>query len=416
MSVLRYATQEIRVRPRKPILALLGVLCLVAASCGGSSGSSITTLPPTTAQTTSTVAETTTTLDLPPPDPFHVVGSQILDPNGNLFYPVGANVAISTTDYPYVFEGGNGGVNEHIPAVQAWNWNTVRATLKCFNDSGGPTTQQVVAGIDQTIKELTAARIVVMIECHDGTGSDVLLDSDIEKNVGAFWDIVVDRYKDNPYVWFNFFNEPFESENLTNWESLHDFYITRYRAQSDNIIVVDLPFYGQGLNLFEDDPFPESLTDACNVIFGWHGYGALGEEDLTASDYKKLINSVQEQEVAIIASEVGYIDAEPEGENEVNDARREALDFLIEIGPETGVGLLWWHATGDSADESLFRLKQDGSGFWTANNSGNLTEGGEVFWEFSQTNHEVPEFEGVAPTGSCEEVQAAAAEADEEEE
>ncbi len=403
-------------RNRTPIWFSLLAICLVAASCGDSSVSSVTTLAPSSVQTTSTIVETTTTLDLPPPDPFHVVGTQILDPNGDVFYPVGANVAISTTEYSYVFEGGNGGVNDHISSVEAWNWNVVRANLSCFSDNGGPTTQQVVAGIEDTVKRLTAARIVVIIECHDGTGSDVLLDSEVEKRVGEFWDLVVAEYKDNPYVWFNFFNEPFESDDLTNWKSLHDFYIDRYRAQSDNIIVVDLPLYGQGLNLFEDNPLPESFTTACNVIFGWHAYGSLGEQEFTARDYKSLIESVQEQDVTIIASEVGYIDPGAEAQNEINESRKEAFEIMVEVAPETGVGLMWWHAIGDTADESFFRLKNDGSGFWTADNSGNLTEAGEVFWEFSQTNHEVDEYDGPVPTGGCAGLEAAAEESEEDEE
>ena len=51
---------------------------------------------------------------------FYIVGKDIIDPNGNVFYPIGANVAVKFTEYPYVFEGGNGGVNTHLESVKAW--------------------------------------------------------------------------------------------------------------------------------------------------------------------------------------------------------------------------------------------------------------------------------------------------------
>ena len=74
---------------------------------------------------------------------FLIVGNEIVDPDGSIFVPRGVNGAIKITEFPYVFEGGNGGLNGHVDSILAWGWNTVRATLNCYGTDGQPTSQDV---------------------------------------------------------------------------------------------------------------------------------------------------------------------------------------------------------------------------------------------------------------------------------
>ncbi len=350
----------------------------------------------------------TTTTEPAPPDlaelrPFFVVGDEIVDPDGNVFVPVGANAAIRVTDYAYVYDGGNGGVNGRVGAIKAWGWNTIRATLSCYDETGEPSQRQIIDGIDETVRELTEARIVVMLACHDATGSDLELNGPIEVQVRAFWDEVALKYADNPYVWFNFFNEPYTTDDTEPWMELHQFYYDRYRNQGvNNIMVFDLPLYAQGIDLAAEGDFVEPLGRACNTVLGWHAWGSLAGEQATLEDYTTLSSAITERDLALLISEAGVpfpSSAGTAGNPEWNETGYYAA---LDVARNSEIGLLWWHGTGDTSDDLFYPLKVDGSGFWTANNSGNLTIAGATFWNFSHRERRDRTFVGDLTDSGCD--------------
>ncbi len=396
-------------------LAVYGLLLLAApvaliwfAFGGGGDGTGTVS-----ADTDSVVAgavagsQSTTTTEPPEPDssepnPFLVVGDEIVDPDGNVFVPVGTNAAIRATDYPYVYDGGNGGVNGRVDSIKAWGWNTIRATLVCHDESGEPSQRQIIDGIDETVRELTDERIVVMLACHDGTGSDLQLNGPLEVQVRAFWDEVVLNYKDNPYVWFNFFNEPYTTEDTEPWMELHQFYYDRYRNQGvDNIMVFDLPLYAQGIHLAAEGEFVEPLGRACNTVFGWHAWGSLSGEQATQEQYVEFSNALVERDLALIISEAGVPDPPSAGTAGNPEWNESGYYAALEVARNSEIGLLWWHGTGDTSNDVFYPLKVDKTGFWTANNSGNLTIAGASFWDFSQRRPPSRPFDGDLTDSGC---------------
>ncbi len=390
-------------------VALLGVVVLVLAldrfeGDGSATDAGVdTTVVSPTVELTPT-GPTTTEAPPEPPDPFYVVGSNIVDPNGDLYVPVGANVAVSVVDFPYVFEGGNGGVGGRVEEVQAWGWNTVRANLVC-DDVEGVVQADVIAGMAETIDELTEAGIVVIITCHDGGGTNVAINDETEERLRQFWDVVVERYRDNPYVWFNFFNEPWElrdEESLELWHQLHEFYINRYRNQGvENIVVVDIPGFAQAIDLLADDPFADDLIDQCNVVFGWHAWGDLGGEQATTEGYRVKALAARAKGMAILIAEAGVpepLDAGTAGFPAWNISGYEAA---LDLATIDDFGLLWWHGTGDTDDELFYPLTADATGFWTAANGNNLSEAGQTFWDFSQTPRPATPFDGSVIRSDC---------------
>lgn len=361
---------------------------------------------PIVAGATATFESTTTTE--PPPsdpselDPFFVVGDEIVDPDGNLFVPVGANASIRVTDYAYVFDGGNGGVNGRVDSIKAWGWNTIRATLSCHDESGDPTQRQIIDGIDSTVRELTQAGIVVILACHDATGSDLELDSPLELQVRAFWDEVAPTYADNPYVWFNFFNEPFTTDATEPWVELHQFYYDRYRDQGvNNIMIFDLPLYGQGIHLAAEGEFVEPLGTACNTVLGWHAWGSLAGEQATKDDYVTYSQAVLDRDLAVIIGEAG-VPFPPSAGTAGNPEWNESGYFAaLDVARDFDIGLLWWHGTGDTSNDLFYPLKVDRSGFWTAGNSGNLTIAGATFWNFSHRERQPQAFVGDLADSGC---------------
>lgn len=349
----------------------------------------------------------TTTTDPPAPtlaelNPFFVIGEDIVDPDGNLFVPVGANAAIRATDYAYVFDGGNGGVNGRVDSIKAWGWNTIRATLSCYDESGEPSQRQIIDGIAQTVKELTEARIVVILACHDATGSDLQLNGPIEVQVRAFWDEVAFKYSNNPYVWLNFFNEPFTTDDTEQWNELHQFYYDRYRNQGvNNVMIFDLPLNGQGVHLAAEGEFVEPLGTACNTVLGWHAWGSLSGEQATAEDYATLSKAVTDRNLAIVISEAGVPDPPSAGTAGNPEWNESGYYAALEVAGDSNIGLLWWHATGDTSNDLFYPLKVDKTGFWTADNSGNLTIAGATFWDFSHRERRTQTFVGDLTDSGC---------------
>jgi mannan endo-1,4-beta-mannosidase len=332
---------------------------------------------------------------------FYVVGKDIVGPDGNIFYPIGANAAIKFTPYPYVFDF-NGGINDRLENVKAWNWNIIRANLICDNTI--PSFDELINGVTPTIDKFTAAKIVVILSCHDEIVKDPTLGNPKDLAIRKFWDTMTDRYKNNPYVWFNIYNEPYASTDaaaLAQWKKLHEFYVERVRSRgAENIIIADIPNYAQALDLLATQTFADTLAQTCNVVFGFHAYGALG--DFAA--HEQTIRAVQAKKMAVIGGELGVPipvgnDTQYPGSYPINVRGFEAMRVL---GPRYGIGLLWWHATGDSSAKLDYALKNDSSGFWTANNSGNLTPFGQKFYNVSQrVNHSRGAFTGNLQDSRC---------------
>ncbi|MEI2653063.1 MAG: cellulase family glycosylhydrolase [Microthrixaceae bacterium] len=200
-------------------LLLVGVGVAVALVVGGDDSDNTASPTSTTAVTTTIAAPTTSGGATAPAavDPvtglptgrFTIVGRQIVDPDGNVFVPMGANVAVRQGGFEegYAFNW-NGTATGRVADVKAWGWNTVRATLVCDLDGTGPTVDELNAGIDAFIEEYTRQRVVVMVECHDITGDNLGPTDPKVQALFPFWDRLATKWKDNPYVWFNFYNEP----------------------------------------------------------------------------------------------------------------------------------------------------------------------------------------------------------------
>jgi mannan endo-1,4-beta-mannosidase len=368
-------------------------------------------VPTTQAPTTTTRAVPTTAAAPPgggsPRDAasgqFYVVGKDIVDPDGNIFYPIGANVAIKFTPYGYVFEGGSEGVNDHLDDVRAWNWNTIRATLICDNDSGVPSFGELVDGIDPVIERFTDAGVVVILECHDSTGRNVQLGSAKDLRIRRFWDEMAERYGDDPYVWFNIYNEPYASGDGVSWARLHQYYVDRIRsAGAENIVVVDLPVWGQGLDLVAGQSFADELSAACNTVFGWHTYGALSNRQGSLRDHEQAIMGAQAKDMALVVGEMGVAWPAEWGNAGPWEWNVSGFEAVARLGPSYGIGMLWWHATGDTAYFSTYALKQDRGAFWTSGNGGNLTPFGQRFWDVShQVSHSRGAFSGDLADSGC---------------
>ena len=412
-------------------LLLVGVGVAVALVVGGDDSDNTASPTSTTAVTTTIAAPTTSGAATAPAavDPvtglptgrFTIVGRQIVDPDGNVFVPMGANVAVRQGGFEegYAFNW-NGTATGRVADVKAWGWNTVRATLVCDLDGTGPTVDELNAGIDAFIEEYTRQRVVVMVECHDITGDNLGPTDPKVQALFPFWDRLATKWKDNPYVWFNFYNEPqgtTTAAGVDNWLDLQRDALGRLRAIAPtSIFVADIPGAAQGLGtLTGDDPITRLGDGQCNVLYGWHSYGAVGNDDefgspndwdneaASLANHRKVFEFLRDNDIPMVIGEVG----DPLTLDEWNAGQpiwnRYGARSVMALAPEFGVGLLWWHGTGDSGVFLTYSLMAERhEAPWSAATTGEgLSDGGRRFWEASKNQPAPTRFTGDLAAGNC---------------
>lgn len=230
---------------------------------------------------------------------FQLYAGRIYDPNGRMFTPKGANI---WPDQAYSFDN----------LVNCWKVNTVRVNHVYF-DYGGWYNQW---SLENTLNTFANQGIVAMVEWHEiGHIGD---ETSGWNHVGvwpyasgqahtdaikAFFVDLAQKYKNNPYVWFNLINEqggpPYNDghygdpahSTVPRWVNVNRQIIQAIRATgAQNMIVIDGMTWGQdsrdgsGDRVTEYDSAilrggPQVMTNANgqpfgNVLFAVHTYDA----------------------------------------------------------------------------------------------------------------------------------------------
>ena len=153
---------------------------------------------------------------------YPVVGTQIVDPTGKAFVPIGANIGtVANFDW-------KGIANGHSASAVAWGWNTVR-----LNVAFAPlyaSTAATLAHVQDVIDEYTAQGIVVIVASHD------TLDAPTQSVVRSSFATLAAKYLSNSLVWFNGINEPALSG--TAWVAFQRNFVQLIRDQGNPSIVV----------------------------------------------------------------------------------------------------------------------------------------------------------------------------------
>jgi hypothetical protein len=183
----------------------------------------------------------TPTVTPPATGQFQSVNGRFVDPDGNDFIPVGTNAWGPSS---FGAEATRMDILGKTDIFQnKWKWNTVRLTIcraaEPTCSSNGGITPTDLGRLDQIINEYTAKKIVIVLASFEMRAClDVPNDAALHQRIANVYGVLAERYKTNPYVWFNPANEP--GNNYDTWFDFHKAVIEKIRATgSTSMIALD---------------------------------------------------------------------------------------------------------------------------------------------------------------------------------
>ncbi len=331
------------------------------------------TRQPATIMPTITLPRSPTPLPRPTSTPaaqngFRVSGSTIYDPQGNVFVARGTNV----NGMNWVWDRST--TADAALIDDCWNFNLVRVNNFLF--TGRVQWQQYTANnnLDAIVNTFTSRGIVVMFEAHDHIGS-YYQGSDLDALVRWFTDLA-NRYKNNPYVWFDIANEPGGRGGIDSaqWLGMHDTVIEAIRGTgANNIIIVEGAYGGQdspgdsailrfGSQLIANNGHPYQ-----NIVFSIHPYDLWNNGGLGS-----FIDRVRAQNLALLIGEYGI---------QTDQDTRRAAQAVFSDAVSRNVGIVMWHWDGHDWNDVTANTTWGGG--WEINhcsNPTNLSWFGQQVW------------------------------------
>ncbi len=321
---------------------------------------------------------------------FQLYAGRIYDPNGNMFTPKGANI---WPDQAYSFDN----------LVNCWRVNTVRVNHVYFDYSGWYNQWS----LENTLNTFANQGVVAMVEWHEighigdePSGWNHVRVWDYpsgQAHTQAIIDFYVDlaqKFKNNPYVWFNLINEPggppYEDghygdpaySTVPRWVSVNRQIIQAIRATgARNMIVVDGMTWGQDsgdgswdrVSAYDSAILkggPQVMTNASgqpfgNVLFSVHTYSAWRN-----NPGPRLEQFFRDVRAAGMTPLVG----------EYNDSAIAVTEAMLSVAHNMGVGRLVWHH--NSGDTQLTTTGgRTGQDINSCTQPTNLTWVGQLTWD-----------------------------------
>lgn len=267
---------------------------------------------------------------------FYIKGTTLYDANGKPFVMRGINHA-------YTWYKGQESVA--IPAIAKTGANTVRLVLS----DGQQWTKDSLSTIQSLITLCEQNKLVVILEVHDGTGSD---SASVLDNIANYWiemkSALIGKEKT---VILNVANEWYGTWNGAGWAAGYKSAIPKLRnAGIKNTIMVDGAGWGQypqsivdyGTEVFNADPLK-------NTMFSIHMYEYAGAN---AATVKSNIDNVLNKGLAVVIGEFGI----KHTNGDVDEAT------IMSYSQEKGVGYLGWSWKGNGSGLEYLDMSNDWAG------------------------------------------------------
>jgi mannan endo-1,4-beta-mannosidase len=287
---------------------------------------------------------------------FSVQGSTIYAPDGSVFVAKGTNV------------NGANWVWRLLSGEQPW-------TLYGENSD-----------LDAIVRTFTQRGVVVVFESHDRIGT--YYQGDQLMNLLDWTRQLAQRYKDNPYVWFDVMNEPGGRDGLDSatWIDVHQRVIKAIRddAGANNIIIVegatggqDAGFSTDGMVQDSDSAILQHANDVIsfggktygNIVFSIHPYDLWNFGDAKMADF---FDRVTAKGLAMIVGEYGV---------QTDQNVQAAAQSMFNTAVPRQIGRIVWHWDGGDDNDLTTNTSQGGG--WEIDNCDaptNLSWLGQMVW------------------------------------
>jgi hypothetical protein len=313
---------------------------------------------------------------------FQVRGSKIYDPNGKEFIVKGTYV----NGYGSFWERET--TQDVSKIVDVWKFNTVRVgvNLHPVEWQGQYVPQFTVNNdLDKIVQAFTSRGVVVLFVFADREGWDTP-DSKVDAKITE----LAAKYRNNPYVWYDLYNEPGPvkptTASLDGWVRNYRRLIDLVRRQgNNNIVMVEGSAYGQDAGNWDGELVPTNNSSILqagdrvregidNVVYSIHVYEQWNGPEQRLADY---LDRIIAKGFPMVIGEVGH-------SNNSNFNAIQAVNNLFKVGPSRNVGIISFQWSG--GDNNNLALNGNQKGGWTINNytnPTNLTDYGKLVWEYT---------------------------------
>ncbi|WP_342428990.1 cellulase family glycosylhydrolase [Paenibacillus sp. FSL L8-0158] len=267
---------------------------------------------------------------------FYINGTTLYDANGNPFVMRGIN---------HAYTWYKGQESAAIPAIARTGANTIRIVLS----DGQQWTKDNLSELQNLITLSEQNKLVVVLEVHDGTGSD---SATVLNNIANYWiemkGVLIGK---ESTVILNIANEWYGTWDGGGWAQGYKSVIPKLRnAGIKNTIMVDGAGWGQypqsifdyGTEVFNADPLK-------NTMFSIHMYEYAGGN---AATVKSNMDNVLNKNLALVIGEFGI----KHTSGDVDEAT------IMSYAEQKGVGYLAWSWKGNSAGLDYLDMATDWEG------------------------------------------------------
>lgn len=280
---------------------------------------------------------------------FKVCGSKIYDPDGEEFVVKGTNIGGPGWNWPEE-------TLSNFDDVVKWKFNTIRLVVKGAPSLDSYTTfacaktnfpqyQYTTFGtMREIIAKYTDASIVVIIDWQEVGGIYTGTELECAKN---WWIMLANTYRDNPYVWFDMYNEP--QTTKATWTASFQAVINAIRSTGNSsIIVASGNYWGQDANSWEcanvantnSAVLTSTLSDpASNLVYSIHTYDQWKQCQSKTDNY---LDRVLAQGKCIIIGEYGVFN---------NSDVKPAEDYTLKAVQQRNIGRIEWAFWGGDSND-----------------------------------------------------------------
>lgn len=339
---------------------------------------------------------------------FYIVGKDIVAPDGSIFFPVGTNT-VSTSYWFWNYAPSYTWMNEY----KAWGFNIVRLPEYFAGNQYPGDDSTKLSQLDTYVERFTAEKIVVLIDWHDIPFGTWPTQAQLDEAV-SWWQTIANRYKHNPYVWFELLNEPGAPNDGAlqdgRWISIHRQMINAIRSTgSENLIWVMGSDWGQdSITQIIPKQAQQLKTGTCNLGFTIHNYNQWADKNKLLA----YVQDVQSKNLALMVTETGFHNdgayAEGWSPATVESSVRNYYDNL----PQRGIGVVDFTGMSDLNSKYSLVQKLPASSerarryghYYTLDNlqaPTNLTPVGTLLWQLAHNKPALGRFAGNLADSGC---------------